>query len=75
MKFFAEIINDFQPLTISRKNSIFDVVQGSEYTSDANSLYKFICIFCVLLQIYAYIFCASKLTPSITLLTSNSKLW
>ena len=33
MERFAEIVNGFQPLTISPKRSILDVRQGSEYVS------------------------------------------
>ena len=36
MEFFAKN-SDFKLLTILTKNSIFDVWQGSEYTSDINT--------------------------------------
>ena len=33
MELFSEIVNGFQPLTISTKSSVLDVWQGSEYVS------------------------------------------
>ena len=38
--FFAKIVNAFQPLTISTKNSILDIWQSYKYASDWHNIAK-----------------------------------